>query len=95
MATSQAAGDYPLTGMYTAGPGMIISSNSTWGSIELNLPDNKDFQEMQARLAKIEERLAILQPNEELQKRYPALREAYEHYKLIEKLVNDGAKKNE
>jgi len=41
----------------------------------------------------IEKRLAILIPNEELQARFPALQEAYDHYKLIEKLVNDGGKK--
>lgn len=94
MATSQSTGDYPYTNIYTAGTGLLINNNPTWGSIELDLP-NKDFQDLSNRLAKIEERLAILHPNEELQKRFPALQEAYEHYKLIEKLVNDGAQKSE
>lgn len=96
MATSQATGDYPYNSMYVAGPGMVISSSNTWTStLELDLPGNKDFRELESRIAKIEERLAILRPNEELQKRFPALQEAYEHYKLIEKLVNDGVTKNE
>ena len=44
------------------------------------------------RMAKIEERLAILEPNQELQDKYPALQEAYEAYKIIEKLVHDPKK---
>jgi hypothetical protein len=82
-------GDYPYTNIYTAGAGLMVSSGASWQTLELNLPDNKDFKEVQSRLDAIESRLAILRPNEELQARFPALQEAYEHYKLIEKLVND------
>jgi hypothetical protein len=39
------------------------------------------------RLDAIETRLAIIFPDTDLIDKYPALREAYEHYKLIEKLV--------
>ena len=42
------------------------------------------------RVEEIEKRLAILRPNEELQSKYPALQEAYETYKIIEKIVNDS-----
>jgi hypothetical protein len=59
----------------------------------LKLPENKDFQELQERVAAIECRLAILRPNETLQAKYPSLQEAYDHYKLIEKLVNDQSQK--
>jgi hypothetical protein len=76
-----------------AGNGITISSNPTWGSLDLNLPDNKDFVELKERIENIEKRLAIIIPNKELQARFPALQEAYDHYKLIEKLVNDGGNK--
>jgi len=69
-------------------PGLLTSSNPTWSSLELNLPDNEDFKELSNRLAEIEKRLLILNPTD-LQARFPALQEAYDHYKLIEKLVND------
>ena len=88
MATNAHTGDYiPLR---TVGPGLLQSTfGANWQSIELKLPENKDFQDVQARLAAIEQRLAILQPNETLQAKYPSLQEAYDHYKLIESLVND------
>lgn len=37
--------------------------------------------------AKIEDRLAILQPDPAKLEKYEALRKAYEHYKLMEKLI--------
>lgn len=74
-----------------AGDGITISGNPTWKSaIELDLPNNKDFKELRERIEVIEQRLAIVIPNTELQARFPALQEAYDHYKLIEKLVNDN-----
>jgi len=76
----------------TAGNGLTISSSPSWGTLDLNLPDNKDFRELKERIESIEKRLAIVIPNTELQARFPALQEAYDHYKLIEKLVNDQSK---
>lgn len=77
----------------TAGSGLIQSTyGSGWTSIDLKLTENKDFQDVQARLAAVEQRLAILHPNETLQAKYPSLQEAYDHYKLIEKIVNDQGK---
>lgn len=78
-----------------AGNGLTISSSSSWQTVELNLDSSKEFREMRSRVEDIEKRLAILRPNEDLQKRFPALQEAYDHYKLIEKLVNDQAKIHE
>lgn len=89
MAATSQAGDFYYTG---PAHGSIINSNNMWGTVELRLNENKDFQKLQERLSKIEERLAILEPNEELQEKYPALQEAYEHYKLIEKLVSGNKK---
>lgn len=39
--------------------------------------------------SKIEDRLAILQPDPKKLEKYEALRKAYEHYKLMEKLVQE------
>lgn len=41
----------------------------------------------------VSERLCVLQPNFEAHEKYPALRDAYEQYKMLEKLLledNDG-----
>ena len=92
MATNVHTGDYyPVT---TVGSGLIQNTyGNGWQTLDLKLPENKDFQDVQSRLAAIEQRLAILHPNETLQAKYPSLQEAYDHYKLIEKIVNDqGAK---
>lgn len=86
--------NFGLPGQYlVAGNGVTISASPSWSSIDLNLPDNKDFSDLKERLECIEKRLAILIPNEGLQARFPALQEAYNHYKLVEKLVNDEVKK--
>ncbi len=60
--------------------------------MDLNLSQNKEFRELKDKIEGIEQRLAILIPNTDLQARFPALQEAYDHYKLIEKLVNDPSK---
>jgi len=39
--------------------------------------------------AKIEDRLAILQPDPAKLEKYEALRKAYDHYKLLEKLIQE------
>jgi hypothetical protein len=70
-----------------AGAGLTISNNSSWRSINLDLPNNTDFRKIQERLNVIEGRLAILQPNQSLQDKFPALQEAYEAYKIIERLI--------
>jgi hypothetical protein len=83
---------YP-TSQLVGGAGITISSgfgNDT--TISVDLKNNKDFQELSSKIEAIEARLAILVPNMELQERFAALQEAYNHYKLIEKLVNDQIK---
>ncbi len=70
-----------------AGQGLTVASSGSWSCIELDLPCNTDFKQIKERLSVIEKRLAILEPDQDLQDKYPALQEAYDHYKLIEKLV--------
>ena len=40
-------------------------------------------------LERLEERLAILQPDPAKLEKYAALREAYEHYKMLERLIGE------
>lgn len=42
----------------------------------------------------VERRLTILRPNPELQEKYSALQEAYDHYKTLEALLYDDQKSN-
>lgn len=63
------------------------NTNTGWLTPKLNLPTDEDFQKLQARISIIEERLAILEPNQPLQDKFPALQEAYDAYKIIERLV--------
>lgn len=44
-------------------------------------------------MQEVRDRLLILEPNFELMEQYPALKDAYEKYKLIEKLLKEGQKK--
>jgi hypothetical protein len=69
-------------------PGSVLvtgSTGATWGSIFTE----SDHQILLKRIEAIEARLAIIEPNQVLQDKYPALQEAYEAYKIIERLVND------
>lgn len=45
-------------------------------------------------MSAVERRLSILQPNPELQAKYSALEEAYNHYKTLEALLYDDQKSN-
>ena len=56
------------------------------------IPTAAEFRDVLDRMERIENRLAILIPNDDLQKRFPALQEAYDAYKMIEKLVQDPNK---
>ena len=47
---------------------------------------------LMATLDKIQERLAILEPNTALNAKYEALREAYNHYKVLEALLREEEK---
>jgi hypothetical protein len=46
-----------------------------------------NLDEMAVMMETVKERLLILAPNFELQEKYPALKEAYEHYKVLEAMM--------
>jgi uncharacterized protein YqgV (UPF0045/DUF77 family) len=48
--------------------------------------DGTDWDEVLARIKKIEERLLIITPTEQIEK-VAALKNAYDHYKMIEALT--------
>jgi len=45
-------------------------------------------------IATMQERMCILQADFEKHEMYPALKDAYDQYKMIEKLMQDGTKKD-
>lgn len=69
------------------------TTGATWTNFEPTGFSSPEFGEMKERIGKIEERLAILQPNIELHDKFPALRRAYEEYLILEKLIN-GSRDN-
>lgn len=76
------------TSGFTAGLGL-----STYGNtVELNLGNSPEFQVLKDRIAAIEDHLMILRPDIEMQEKYPALKEAYDAYQLILKMVKDNRK---
>lgn len=72
----------------------------TTGSIYANVPsynndiiirrDGKEDLHVAKTLEMLLDRLCIIQPALDLIEKYPALREAYENYKMIETMVKNG-----
>tara|TARA_B100001287_G_scaffold275125_1_gene282041 strand:+ start:433 stop:786 length:354 start_codon:yes stop_codon:yes gene_type:complete len=56
------------------------------GDIKIDGHSLKDFMES------VSDRLSILTPDPKLLEKYDALKEAYEHYKILEKLCKDDGK---
>ena len=71
------------TSTITIDPTMPMSDIEVDGDIKVGGKSLKDFMEV------VSERLNILTPNPELLEKYDALKEAYEHYKILEKLCTD------
>jgi hypothetical protein len=77
------------------------SYNYNWGSVDtnpsvkldhngINVSETADIKignrSLKTFMEKMEQRLAILQPDPELLEKYEALRQAYEHYQTLEAL---------
>lgn len=87
--TNNPLGNYIIDN--TAMSGATINTNSNQ-KIILNGKDSDiicDGVSLRETLSKIQERLCILQPNTDQLEKYAALRKAYEHYKLMEKLLTE------
>jgi len=79
-------------------PGLEIIASSptdvkvkTPGKILIEDKDGNEYDVLEF-MKTISERLCVLQPNFEAMEKYPALKEAYEHYKLLEDLLLNGDK---
>jgi hypothetical protein len=90
-------GNYTITTTNnTSGHGPIITS-STGDSAALEVKGDANFEgdiklkgkSLSEFLSKIEDRLAILQPDPKKLEKYESLRKAYENYKLMEKLIGE------
>ena len=66
-------------GITTAGSSGNITGTSFFDTIS----------KVEERLEKIEERLLIINPDEKLLEKYPGLKQAYDHYLLMEKLCRE------
>jgi hypothetical protein len=79
------------TGTYT------INTASSWPSYTTTVDNDlvvkrpgKNDLHVAKTLEALMERLAVIEPNFELMEKYPALREAYENYKVMEALLLGG-----
>ena len=90
-----AGGNYYTTGSYTTN-NSSPSVNITSGGIDMAAGtdikvDGKSLKEF---MNKMEERLAILVPDPKKLEQFAALKKAYEHYKLMEKLCQEPPKED-
>ena len=89
----------PSTGSIGIGSHNWISSSTFTGNVDTSI-DNMVVTEkltvqgidIGASLKIIQERLLIINENFEKHEKYPALKDAYEKYKLIETLINEQPK---
>lgn len=80
-----------VTGTYT------INTSSSWPSYATTIDNDlvvrrpgKNDLHIVKTLEVLMDRLAVIEPNFELMEKYPALREAYENYKVMEALLLGG-----
>ena len=59
----------------------------TWRSYNVGRKTEDVITELELRIRKLEERLLVIEPQLELMEKYPALKEAYNEYKLVERLI--------
>ena len=83
------SGTYTVQGSASTSGNIYYTNSYDWTSVKSN------SELLSERIDAIEDRLAILKVDEELQAKYPALKEAYDHYKLIEALVKSKGDDND
>jgi hypothetical protein len=74
----------PYIHNYTTNTNGTIANNTSSGSVSLVTQEDLD-----KRLSTIEKRLAILVPDPLKLQKYETLRKAYEHYKMLEILLEE------
>jgi hypothetical protein len=85
------------TGSYTWGTTTSPSVNITSGGIDMAAGTDitVDGKSLKTFMNKMEERLAILIPDPAKLEKFEALKKAYEHYKLMEKLCQEQPKEED
>lgn len=86
----------------TSGGGIYTTTMSPTVNIDtdgINVKDSGDIKignkSLKDFISKMEDRLAILQPAPEKLEKFEALKKAYEHYKLMEKLCQEETKEED
>ena len=79
--------NHNMSSTYTVDTSTVTMGSFTYDD---NFGNSEYYQHIQEQLDAINERLAILQPNPEHLEKYEALRNAYEHYKTLERLIKNG-----
>jgi len=91
------------TGYHNSNYTYITDNTAPWVTVNPNTSNTLDVKgdanfsgdikfkgrSLEELFAKIEDRLAILQPDPAKLEKYEALRKAYDHYKLLEKLIHE------
>jgi hypothetical protein len=81
---------YTVAGSHTLNPGLHVTSDAEFdGDIKWK------GRSLGTMLETIEARLSILQPDPAKLEKFEALKKAYDHYKLMEKLCHDDPKPTE
>jgi hypothetical protein len=77
-------GTYTISGIDYSNPGLKVAGDADFeGDVTIK------GKSLVKTLEGIEQRLAILTPDPAKLEKYAALREAYEHYKMLEALIGD------
>lgn len=77
-------GTYTISGVDYSNPGLKVTGDADFeGDVTIK------GKSLVKTLEAIEQRLAILSPDPAKLEKYAALREAYEHYKMLEGLIGD------
>lgn len=92
-----AGGTYasPIAISTGAGTGSTWASTTARGQLKIEGKDADiliNEQSLSEWMQAVDKRLSILRPNPELQEKYSALEEAYNHYKTLESLLYDDEK---
>lgn len=86
------SGSYRINGQPISNVQIVNHAHSpytTAGSLSVNDQDHAwvTMQDMVERLERIEDRLCIMDVKEEYIEDYESLRDAYNHYKMMEKII--------
>lgn len=91
-------GSVSAYGSYHSGPMAIDSVDrdtiTVKGNMTISDLDGNNTVDVGASIRAINERLLVLTPNFEAMEKYPALKDAYDQYKMLEKLLMESDSEN-